>query len=485
MSDQSPPALGAGPDVEQERLEAKRAFFRDGQGIAGAMLVAATCAIIAGEFLFRGLAGNIAALLVVGFTLSQLRQLTFSVLILAVAGVVFLAYGFATRSDMVAVIETVTVHTARLLAVFVSVLSLRSAVNDIPGIVRSGLYLVSQPPGRRYAALTLGSHLFSHILQYGAVTMLGGLVTKITAREPDGWIRHARERRMLLAIQRGFVATLSWSPVAFPMIISTAVVSGSDWLGSAPGAFGTCVLIMGIGWFLDSLFKPRVGATQPMAVLGGAKDLLPLAALLGALFISVAAILAATGTSTTVAVLLIVPFMALAIVLVRAGGTARHRIAASGRWVEQFARDELPALAPETMLVIVATFTGLISVELLGPFIQSIAIPTMPGWLVLVMTVWWMPAAGQLGLHPILAASLAAGLFSQPANYGLAPDQLVVAMTGGWALSGATSPFTALTTLVARLGRVSAYTVGWRWNGLFLLCNATAISLWVVFNPLT
>lgn len=485
MNDQSPPAQGAGPELEPDGPLAKQPVLGDWQGIAGALLVAATGAIIVGEFGFHALAGNIAALLVVSFALLQLRRLSFSVLILAAAGFAFLVFGFLTRSDMIPLIESVAVRSAWVVAVFVSLLSLRSAVNDIPGIVRSGLYLVSQPPGRRYAALTLGSQLFSHILQYGAVTLLGGLVTNITGREPEGWLRRARERRMLLAIQRGFIATLCWSPVAFPMIISTAVVPGSDWIGSVPGALGTSVLIMGIGWFLDSLFKPQVPAARPMAVLGAATDLLPLALLLGALFAGAAAIVLTTGMSTSVAVLVMVPLMALVIVLVRAGGSVGHMASAAGGWVDQFARNELPLFSAESMLVIAATFTGLLSVELLGPVIETVALPAMPGWLILAMVVWWMPAAGQVGLHPILAASLVGGLFPQPAQYGLTPDQLVVAITGGWALSGATSPFTAVTALVARLGRVSAYTVGWRWNGLFLLCTGIAVSLWAAFNPVS
>ncbi len=485
MNDPSPPAQGAGPALEPASPEAEPQPGRDWQGIAGALLVAATCAIIVGEFGFRGPAGNIAALLVAAFALLQLRRLSFSVLILAAAGLAFLVFGFLTRSDMIPLIESVAVRSAWVVAVFVSLLSLRSAVNDIPGIVRSGLYLVSQPPGRRYAALTLGSQLFSHILQYGAVTLLGGLVTNITAREPDGWLRQARERRMLLAIQRGFIATLCWSPVAFPMIISTAVVPGSDWIGSVPGALGTSVLIMGIGWFLDSLFKPQAAAPRRVAVLGAATDLLPLALLLGALFAGAAGIVLTTGMSTSVAVLVMVPVMALAIVLVRAGGTVGARGVAARRWIGQFASEELPLFSAESMLVIAATFTGLLSVELLGPVIEAVALPEMPGWLILAVVVWWMPAAGQIGLHPILAASLVGGLFPQPAQYGLTPDQLVVAITGGWALSGATSPFTAVTALVARLGRVSAYTVGWRWNGLFLLCTGVAISLWAAFNPVS
>lgn len=131
------------------------------------------------------------------------------------------------------------------------------------------------------------------------------------------------------------------------------------------------------------------------------------------------------------------------------------------------------------MLVIVATFTGILSVDLIGPIVAGIDLPPVPGWLLLVLILWWMPLAGQVGLHPILAASLVGSLVHAPSEFGLQPDQVVVAMTAGWALSGATSPFTAVTLLVARLGRVSATTVGLRWNGLFLIVSGGALSLWL------
>lgn len=474
MKHEPPPAPGAGKEGKP------RSGQRFAQAIAGTLLVSATLLVIATELGAPAWAGRVAAALVVAFVLTQLGRLSFSVMILAAAGTAFILFGLLTRSDMPALMEAALVRSTWVMAIFVSLLSLRSAVNDIPGIVRSGLYLVSQRPGRRYAALTLGSQLFSHILQYGAVTLLGGLVTGITAQEPESWVRRARERRMLLAIQRGFVSTLCWSPVAFPMIISTTVIPGSDWLGSAPGALGTSIIIMGVGWFLDALFKPEVRpAPPPMPAIGSLADLLPLAMLFVALCAGTALLVLTTGVSTSVAVLILVPAMAVGIVFVRAGGDVSQRLLAIGEWQRRFALEDAATFSAESMLVIVATFTGILSVDLIGPIVAGIDLPPVPGWLLLVLILWWMPLAGQVGLHPILAASLVGSLVHAPSEFGLQPDQVVVAMTAGWALSGATSPFTAVTLLVARLGRVSATTVGLRWNGLFLIVSGVALSLWL------
>ena len=67
-----------------------------------------------------------------------------------------------------------------------------------------------------------------------------------------------------------------------------------------------------------------------------------------------------------------------------------------------------------------------------------------------------------------------------PAALGLSPTALMVAVTSGWAVSGATSPFAASTLLAGALGKVSATHVGTRWNGLYALTCGVVLSLWVL-----
>ncbi|MFT6224032.1 MAG: hypothetical protein ACJA1F_001878 [Paracoccaceae bacterium] len=59
------------------------------------------------------------------------------------------------------------------------------------------------------------------------------------------------------------------------------------------------------------------------------------------------------------------------------------------------------------------------------------------------------------------------------------PAAVIVAITGGWALSGATSPYTASTLLIASLGKVSASHVGLRWNGPYAVTCAVGLSVWI------
>ena len=149
------------------------------------------------------------------------RQI-FVVIALALVGAACL-----TRQDWPAMIAAALGSAAFIAAFFTALTCLRYASAASPSIAECGSFLAQQPPGRRYAALTVGGHLFGLVLNYGAISLLGSLAGAHARREPDPVIRTIRIRRMLLAIQRGFVSTLCWSPLAFASAISTALVPGA------------------------------------------------------------------------------------------------------------------------------------------------------------------------------------------------------------------------------------------------------------------
>jgi hypothetical protein len=88
-------------------------------------------------------------------------------------------------------------------------------------------------------------------------------------------------------------------------------------------------------------------------------------------------------------------------------------------------------------------------------------------------------------MNPILSVSLIAPVLPDAAAMGVSPADVILAITGGWALSGASSPFTATTLMVGSLGFVSASHVGLRWNGAYTLLGAVMLSAWVALMALT
>ncbi len=365
-------------------------------------------------------------------------------------------------------------------AFFAALATLRSAAEPSPEIREAGSFLARQPPGRRYLALTLGGTAFALLLNYGSIALLGSLATAAAREEPDAEIRGHRRRRMLLAIQRGFITSLPWSPLSFSVAITTALIPGATWAGVALPALGTAVLMTFLGWGIDTLFKPRLTTPPPPR---GAPDndwskLRPLAWLLGILVTSTAVLGWLTGLRIIALVLVIVPVMALvwAAMQARQGGLpVRTRL-------RDYAFREMPAYKSEVLLLMMAGYIGTVGAPLLAPLVKASGFhpEDLPTWLVLVGLVWIIPLLGQAAMNPILAVTLIAPLLPTAAELGISPAALVTAITAGWALGGISSPFTATTLLTGNFGGVSARHVGVIWNGAYMLVLLVVVPVWVL-----
>ncbi|WP_370244159.1 hypothetical protein [Salipiger sp.] len=372
-------------------------------------------------------------------------------------------------------------HQASFIAAFFTALAtLRSAAEPSAAIRASGTFLAEQPPGRRYLALTTGGTAFALLLNYGAIALLGSLATAAAQEEPDEEIRNHRRRRMLLAIPRGFVTSLPWSPLSFAIAISTALIPGTSWETVVLPALGTALLMTGIGWGLDTIFKPKLAhPPRPRAKPRGTWALmLPLVGLLAILVTSVLIFGALTGIRVIGLVLLIVPVMALVWTALQAHGGG----APLGARLRTYAFHDMPGYRGEVLLLMMAGYIGTVGAPLLAPIVKASGFhpEDLPHWLVLAGLVWIIPLAGQFAMNPILAVTLIAPLLPTPDQLGVSPVALVTAITAGWALGGISSPFTATTLLVGSFGNVSARTVGLRWNGGYMLVALIVLPLWVL-----
>ncbi len=370
-------------------------------------------------------------------------------------------------------------------AFFTALMSIRSAASRSASIEACGRFLARQPPGRRYLALTAGGHLFGLVLSYGAISLLGSLASSSAASEPNPEIRAHRTRRMLVAVQRGFVSTLPWSPLAFAVAISTTVVPGAHWEDAVGLCLVSALILIGTGWGLDTIFKPRLSvqpAPQAQGEGGWLRNLSPLLMLLAVLVLCAAAARSVADVRIIAAVMTVVPLIALAwTALESRDGTGDTLHRTLGRAAD-YATVELPRSRPELVLLVMAGFIGTLGGHLAASVIPASAadLADLPTWLILLALFWFIPLAGQVGMNPILAVSLVAPLLPPPATLGIDPSVMIVAITGGWALSGATSPFTASTLLIGVIGGVSASHVGMRWNGLYAATAGALLSAWVL-----
>ncbi|WAP70387.1 hypothetical protein [Jiella pelagia] len=436
--------------------------------LLGSLLLLIGVAVIIHEWLGLEVAGYVATICLVLFLFVATPFASWSRKAFVAIGLVLGCLAILLLDDWPAVLQRAAAQGAFIATFFIALASLRNPASASPAIERCGQYLASQPPGKRYMALTIGGHLFALILNYGSITLLGGLTEAIAGKEKNEEIREIRNRRMLLAVQRGLCASLCWSPLAFATAVTTSVVAGSSWGGTAPYAILFALVFILTGWALDTLYKPTLSAPAPARgkPIGSFRDLAPLLMLLALLFAGVGTLEYLTGLTIIAVVMLFVPLISIAWIAYEAGNAAE-----TIRRLQRLSFVELPAYRSELVLLVMAGIIGVLGGALIQPLASGHALDLsgIPVWLVLVAPVLVIPVLGQLGMNPILSVSMLAPLVPTPSSLGLSPNLFVAAITTGWALAGATSPFTATTLLVGRLGHVSALTVGLVWNRAFTL----------------
>lgn len=423
------------------------------------------------------------------YLLCVIREVRWSRRAFVAIGLALSAFAVLTRQEGWALVMQALAAGGFIIGFFIALSSLRTAAGSSAAMRYCGEYLASRTPGKRYLALTVGGHLFSLVLNYGSISLLGTLVAHSETGK-DGQPRNeVRERRMLLAIQRGFVTSLCWSPLAFSMAVGSSVIVGSSWEG-AVGYGLSCALLLGlVGWGLDTVFKPvrPANAPAPLPPTGDIRAIAPLLLLLLCMVLAVSAMKMLSGLRLSMAVMAVVPMVSMVWIIIQTVYPAPSEVRADSLAREMGGRlerliAEMDAYKSEMVLLYMAGYIGKLGGALAVPLVAASGFDfsAVPAWVILPGLVCGLPLLGQLGMNPILAVSLVGPLLPDPALMGVSPDLVLAAVTMGWAFSGATSPFTATVLLVAMFGKVSAATVGLRWNGGFWALGCLLGSLWVL-----
>ena len=425
-------------------------------------------------------AGNAAGLALLAFLVLQWRgqRLHGRVFFLAMAalGAVGLAVVAVHDGDPVGLFLRAWRRGATYAAFFLALATLRDAAETSPLVRRCGQHLVAQPPGRRYAALTAGGHVFAIILSYGAIELLGAMVMRANTLAAAGSeaVRKLRARRMLMAVYRGFVVMNCWSPLnVMTAVVSTAVPGAPmGWL--MPIALVVSVLMGALGWLDDRLANPRsaVSPGRP-AVSGNWSIHLGIIALVALVMVLAEGVSTMLGIGLVTGVTLVVPLVALGWLVVQARPLVRTRgmafgLAYIGRRVGRF-RARVPAFRGEANVL---GWSGFIGVALggalpaggLAPFLLP-----LPPWLIPLLVPVLLIATGQIGLNPVAAVALLGAAIPNSAVLGVSPAVLAFACMLGWGVAVSATAMSASAIMTARWLGVSPYTVSAVWNARFTL----------------
>ena len=384
---------------------------------------------------------------------------------------------FVRDPNWLTTLRSALLNVAFFVSFFSALAALRNAAGTSPAMAKAGNHLANQPPGRRYLALTVGTQAFSFVLNYGAIQLLGTLATNSADAEADDRVRRIRKRRMLTAIQRGFISSLPWSPLSFSIAIAVAVIPGTSWPQLVVPGIISSILLVSAGWALDTIFKPApTGAPRPADKDRRPwTDVLPLGFLLVLMLGLIIGLQSAFEIRVVGVVLIIVPLLSFGWILVQnqgLSGTAPRMMDYLGR--------ELPAFRGEILLIASAGFIGGTASVLAGPMMiaAGVDLTLLPTWALLLGLIAILPLLGQIGANPILSLSLVGPLLPPAEALGLTPTALAAALVCGWTMAGLTSPFTATNLLIGRFGGISALRVGWDWNRIYFPIAFALVYVW-------
>jgi hypothetical protein len=432
-------------------------------------------ATLADQILHLPHAGDIAGIAILLFLLLEFRNQRRYAQVLFLALLTSGLIGVALAADPLALFLASWRRGASYAAFFLSLTTLRDAAESSPLVRRCGQHLVAQPPGRRYAALTAGGHVFGITLSYGAIELLAAMVMRANTLESAGGsadVQTIRTRRMLQAIYRGFCVMNCWNPLnIMTAVVSTAVPSAPMRL-LLPIAFVASAGMATLGWVEDRFSGARLqtrGGPRPIT-----SDRWTIH--LRIVFLVLLAMLLAEGASSLFAislvagVTLIVPLIAVSWLVVQswrfAGRNLTRLPGLLRRRAERFLL-RVPTLRGEATVLGGSGFMGVAIGNALPTGGIAPHVAGLPAIAIPLLVPVLLIATGQLGLNPVAVVALIGAAIPNAAALGVPPAVLAFSCMLGWGLGVAMTPMSSSAIITARWAGVSPWTVTTRWNALY------------------
>jgi hypothetical protein len=368
------------------------------------------------------------------------------------------------------------------LPAFVAMLSfLRAAAGASPIIASAARHLVNQPPPRRYIALSFGGHFFGILLNIGGLALLVEMLRDANTLEAAGGdadIVAWRQRRMTVAVLRGFAAITFWSPLGVSFNLLLVSIPGLTWGQAAPIGLACAASFIGLGWVFDQFQRPKGLRAPPVGPEpGGAGAVATMIAHVAAVSALTWAVEALLRLSFQTALLLAIPAYAFAWAFAAQLSQGRDEpLKSSAALMIDRGVASFPAYANEIAVFAASGFLGaalvaLVPREVLQAMFHSL--PVAPGVLA-GMLVLAVAAFGFLGLNPMIGATILASAVSSAEVPGLPKTAIALAIAAGWACTVVASPMNSALVMTSMLIQRRPWTLAIGWNGPFAIAALAA-----------
>lgn len=348
---------------------------------------------------------------------------------------------------------------------------LRESAKTSQLVRRCGTVLVNQPPGRRYLLMSFGSHLFSVMLNIGALNVLGTMVRRAIrpSADPEAQrIGAIRRKRMLTATIRGFCGVPLWAPTSVTMLLVLSGIPELSWEQYAPlGLLWTLLFILW-GWILDRLAykRPKVQSVSG----GNLVHLMPLVGLVALIPSLAFGISQITGLPLFSALLMCAPVIGLTWIWVQYRGKPTQ--VKRGLLLRRMARsfpETFTNQRNEVVLFASSGFIGVILIPLIDPVAASelLAQANISNATLMVGISLMMLAFAFIGINAIITVTLILGALQQIPDLNIQPQVQASVIAITWAVFAGASPFTASLRFISGFSGVSPLRFGIEWNGWF------------------
>lgn len=367
---------------------------------------------------------------------------------------------------------------------------LRDAAASSPMVERAGRYLVDQPPGRRYVALAFGGHIFGILLNIGGLALLASMLRQVNTLESAGGDARRleiREKRMTLAVLRGFHSMAMWCPLSVTVALLFSLTPDAHWRDYAPYGLGMTFIFLALGWLFDFLTYPRATAKLGEADPQGWRAAVAMIAQVVAITAIAFGMERITGVSFTVHVLVVVPLFALGWMVVQYKRLGLvEAIGLSAASLASRAAQGFPAYANEMALFFTSAFLGslvplLLPADLLPRIIADLHLTPNALSVLIVLAV---AGLSFVGINPMITITLLIGSLAHSPAAGLSPLKLILTTIGAWSMSNGMSPLNGSMVLLGGVMQRPSETIAFKWNGAFATTALALFCLVIYFLPI-
>ncbi|MFT6953169.1 MAG: hypothetical protein ACJAY1_000261 [Glaciecola sp.] len=359
----------------------------------------------------------------------------------------------------------------------ISLSLLKEAASSSRSVNLTGMALLQQQPVRRYALLTFSSHLLGILMSVGAINLLGSMIQKSlhdNKETVDARINSARERRMMLAVLRGFCSIPLWAPTTVTITLLVTTIPDLQWIDIMPYGLILSLAILLFGIWLDYIQAPKYLSHLVPTISNNLSDLkvsFPILIVVIALAFVSGFLIFMTTLRPISAVLVSAAIISTAWIF-----TQYHRehnkVSAIHLTVKRFTTDiffRLPLQRSEIVFFAGSVLIGrlLLLVLDLEWITQQLAHLNISAAFILIFSSWIIFIAALLYINPMISVTIIAGALSQLPGVENMPVTIALVMMVTWAVVIGSSPITTSVRIGAKLTGISPFQLGIKWNGLY------------------